>query len=81
MSNAGILVGSNVFWIEQVLMIAGRRMGAPHHLETIEEMDRDLTRVIEDFMPAVNVEALRRAKENGKHSLFLSTDSPFSLVS
>jgi len=30
----------------------------------IEEMDRELTRVIEDFDRAVNVEALRLAKEH-----------------
>jgi hypothetical protein len=30
-------------------------------------MDRELTRVIEDFDRAVDVEALRLAKKNGKH--------------
>ena len=35
----------------------------------IEEMDRELTRVIEDFDRAVNVEALRLAKETGMPSL------------
>ena len=36
-----------------------------------EEMERDLTKVIEDFDRAVNVEALRRIKETGEH-LFLA---------
>ena len=30
-------------------------------------MDKELTRVIEDFDRAVNVEALRLAKETGAH--------------
>ena len=39
------------------------------HLERIEEMDRELTKVIEDFDCAMNVEALRLAKGTSKHSL------------
>ena len=31
-------------------------------------MERELTKVIEDFDRAVNVEALRRIKETGEHS-------------
>jgi len=34
----------------------------------IEEMDRELTKVIEDFMRAVDVEVLRLAKKSGKRS-------------
>jgi len=34
---------------------------------TIEDIDRDLTKIIEDFDRAVNVDALRRTKETGKH--------------
>jgi len=48
-------------------------------LAAIEEMDRELTRVIEDFDHAVNVEALclakehvRLAEETGMPSLFQS---------
>ena len=48
--------------IQQVLIIAVRNFGGPE----IEEIDRELTRMIEDFDRAVNVEALRRAKEAGK---------------
>ena len=33
----------------------------------IEDMDGELTTVIEDFTRAVDVEALRLAKKNGKH--------------
>jgi len=40
--------------------------------EKIEEMDEELTKVIEDFDRAVNVEALRLAKESSKQTLFSS---------
>ena len=48
-------------------MITARTVGGPAHPEKIEEMDRELTKVIEDFNQAVDVEALRLAKRNGKH--------------
>ena len=54
--------------------IAGRTVGGP---EAIEEMDRELTKVIEDFDRAVNVEALRLVKESGKYSLFPLDESSF----
>ena len=45
-------------------------------------MDGELTKVIEDFDRAVNVEALRLAKQTGKHSvLSQSGDHSFSVVS
>jgi len=56
-------------------------MGGAVPPEKIEEMDRELTNVIEDFDRAVNVEALRLAKETGKHSLSQSGNDPFSVVS
>jgi hypothetical protein len=37
----------------------------------------ELTKVIEDFDRAVNVEALRLAKETGKQELFQSGESSF----
>ena len=40
------------------------------NLGTIEGIEKDLTKVIEDFDRAVNVEVLRRIKETGEH-LFL----------
>ena len=43
-------------------------VGGPVRPGAIEEMDGELTKVIEDFDRAVNVEALRLAKEAGKHS-------------
>ena len=44
-------------------------MGGLVHPEKIEEMEKELTRVIEDFDRAVNVEALRHARETSKHIL------------
>ena len=64
-------------WIWQVLMIAAR---TPANPEKIEEMDKELTNVIEDFNHAVDVEALRLAKKNGKHILSLPVDGPFSMT-
>ena len=54
-------------------MIVARTGGrlAYQEIEKIEEMDRELTKVIEDFDRAVDVESLRLAKQNGAHS-FLS---------
>ena len=49
-----------------MLMIAEGMVGGPVNREAIEEMDRNLTKVIEDFDRAMNVEALRLAKETGK---------------
>ena len=45
-------------------MITARTVGGPAFPEKIEEMDRELTKVIEDFNHAVDVEALRLAKDN-----------------
>ena len=47
-----------------------RTAGGPAYREKIDEMDKELTKVIKDFGRAVDVEALRLAKETGKHSLF-----------
>jgi len=41
-------------------------------LDAIKEMDEELTKVIEDFDRAVNIEALRLIKETGKYSLNLA---------
>ena len=48
-------------------MIAVRVVGGLVHPGAIEEIERDLTEVIEDFERAVDVEALRRIKETGEH--------------
>ena len=55
-----------IFRIYQVLITAVRTIGGLAYLERIEELDEELTKVTEDFDRAVNVEALRRAKETGK---------------
>jgi len=71
MSNAGVLVRSDLRSIWQILMIAERTLSGLIHLEKIEEMDGELSKVIEDFDRAVNVEALRQVKETSKQLLFL----------
>ena len=53
-----------------MLMVAERTGDALIHSkdkEMFEEMDRELANVIEDFLRAVNVEALCLAKMAGKH--------------
>ena len=50
-----------------VLMIPVRIAGGLAYHEAIEEMDRELTKVTEDFMRAVDVETLRVAKGSGEH--------------
>ena len=69
-----------MFWSWQVLMIIARTVGGPTYPEKIEEMDRELTRVIEDFNHAVDVEALCLAKKNGKYLLPLPYDNLFSMA-
>ena len=81
MSNVGVSVGNHLLWTGRVLMIAERMMGGAVRPEMIEEMDRELTNVIEDFDRAVNVEALRIAKKTGKHPLSQSDNDSFSVVS
>jgi hypothetical protein len=55
-------------WLWLMLIIAARTVGGSAYQETIDDMDRELAKVIEDFDRAVNVEALRRTKETGRHS-------------
>ena len=43
--------------------IAERTLSGLAHPQRVEEMDKELTKVIEDFDRAINVEALRLAKE------------------
>ncbi len=57
-------------------MIAVRTIGGPANQEMIEEMDKELTKVIDDFDRAVNVEALCLANEtSSKFSFSRSVDS------
>ena len=58
-----------------MLMIAARTVRGLANPGMIEGMERDLTKVVEDFDRAVNVEALRGIKETGKHS-FLAMVHP-----
>ena len=58
-----------------------RTAGGLTYRETIEEMDRELTEVIEDFGRAVDVEALRLAKEIGKRMSPQPDNVLFSVVS
>jgi len=60
---------------------ADRTAGGPAYWETIEEMDRELTQVIEDFGRVVDVEALRFAKKSGKHLFSQPGNNLFSVVS
>jgi hypothetical protein len=49
-------------------MIAERTLSGLAHPPKIEEMNKELTKVIEDFDRAMNVETLRLVKENRMHS-------------
>ena len=60
------------FWIWRALIIAARTVGGQAYPTMVEEMDRELTMVIEEFDRAVDVEALRLAKKTGTGSLFRS---------
>ena len=65
-------------------MIAERAGDALIHSkdkEMIEEMDGELAKVIEDFLRAVDVEALRMAKRAGKYSLSQYSVRTFSVAS
>ena len=55
--------------------------GGLAYKENIEEMDRELTKVIEDFGRAVDIETLRLAQKSGKHSLSQLDDNSFSMAS
>ena len=61
MLKRGHSVGGPPFWILQILMMTLRAGDALIHSkdkEMIEEMDGELAKVIEDFLRAVDVEAL-----------------------
>ena len=70
MSDVGALVGSHLVWVLQLLMIAERTLGGLVHPGEIQEMDKELTEVIKNFDSAVDVEALRLAKETSRHKSF-----------
>ncbi len=47
-------------------MIAARTIGGPSYPDMIEEMDKELTNVIDDFDRAMNFETLCPANETSK---------------
>ena len=61
-------------------MIVARTVSGLVAPSTIEEMEKDLTKVIKDFNRAVNVEALRRIKETGEHLFPVMVHSQFLRV-
>ena len=63
-------------------MITARTVGGPARAypEEIEEMGRELTKVIDDFNHAVDIEALRLAKKNGRYLFPLPVDISFSVA-
>jgi len=70
-----------MFWIWQTLIITARMVGGSTYSEAIEEINGELTKVIEEFEHAVDVETLRFAKKSGKHALSQSGDSAVSVTS
>jgi len=66
-----------------MLMIAERTGDAlidSKDKEMMEKLGEELANVIEDFLRAVDVEALRLAKRIGKHTLSQYCVSPFSVA-
>ena len=51
----------------RMLMTTMRTAGGPAYHEAIEEIDKELTKVTEDFMRAVDVETLRVVTRSGEH--------------
>jgi len=73
----------SLFWIPQMLMIAERTGDAlvrSKGKEVMEKMSEELANVIEDFLRAVDVEALRLVKGIGKHTLSQYRVSQFSVA-
>ena len=75
------MVGSHLLNPDLVLIIAARTVGGRTCLEEIEEMDSELTKVIEEFGRAVDVDTLRIAKRSGEYSLHQLTWKEFNLSS
>ena len=57
-----------------MLMTTAKTIGGLAYPEMIEDIDKELTAVIEDFGHAVYVEGLRRAHETSKLSFSRSVD-------
>jgi hypothetical protein len=67
--------------LSPALTVAARTKGGPTYSETIDEMDKELTKVIEDFMRAVDVETLRIARRTGTRSSSWSRDGSYLAAS
>jgi len=70
----------SLFWIPQMLMVTERTGDAllySKDKEMMEKMGEELANVIEDFLRAVDVEALRLAQRIGKHAFSQHSASPF----
>jgi len=71
----------SLFWIPQMLMRWSGRTGDAllysKDKEMMEKMGEELRNVIEDFLRAVDVEALRLAQRIGKHAFPQYRASPF----
>ena len=83
MLDVDVSVGGPPFWILQILMIAERAGDALIHSkdkEMIKKIDEELAEVIEDFLRAIDVEALRLAKTGGQYSLSQYSVRTFSVA-
>ena len=58
-----------------MLIIAARTVGGLVDPSTIEEIARDLTKVIEDFSRAMDIDVHRRIKETGEHLILAMVPS------
>jgi hypothetical protein len=65
---------------EQLLIIAVKTGGGSGYVEIMEEMERELAKVIEDFDRAVNVEALHLANDASKRLASQYSDGSFSVI-
>ena len=63
-----------------MLIIAARTGDDPRYLEIIDEIDRELTKVTEEFDRIVNVEAPHLANETSKLIFSQSVDSRYLVV-
>ena len=74
----------SIFCIYRSLMVAEKTKDGfinSKDKETIDKMDGELTKVIEDFDRAMNIEALRLAKQTGKHPFSRSCNILYSVSS
>ena len=56
-------------------MVAGGMIDAPPYSEMLEEMGREISKIIEDYDSAMNAESLRMANKTSELSFAQSVDS------